>query len=243
MIRKLALRTIPAIATRRTAFVSARRFYSSESAESATSGLVAALRSEEKIEKESIAETEKEDKEYFGGFLESNGFKLVAPAGSEEVHLVRQVGSETVKVFFNISDVINSETALEDEDAPGSEEDSPEDFDAPVRMNVVVERPAGAIGIEAYAQDSTVVVESITPYESGALATDESAEADYKRRQVYQGPPFTVLDPSVQSAVKEFLESRNVDSDLALFISEYSSYKENLEYTTWLGKIADVLEK
>lgn len=236
----------------RTSVPGASRFYSEGGLPSADAELLGALRSELKIESESL-ENEAEDHQRFQEYLEKHGFQLVAEPGHEEVQLVRNSGSETVRIFFNISDVINSdsllddaefEDAAEDEDAAAAREDDfKSDVELPIRLNIVVEKPSGgALGIEAVAQDDMILVESIIPYASKELATDESAEADYKRRQAYQGPPFSVLDPSVQNAVQQFLESRSIDSGLALFIAEFSSFRENKEYISWMGKIANILE-
>lgn len=227
------------------------RLNESPAPSAADAELIAALRAEQKVEQDSLEE-EHEEVQRFKDLATSQGFEIVESKGAEEVQLLRVNGNETIRVFFNISDVINSDSILDEEHeegegaAGGPEADADieeeTDFEAPIRLNIVVERPAGALSIEAVAQDDLIVVESIIPYKDGALATDESAEADYKRRASYQGPPFTVLDPSVQSSVQEFLESRNIDSRLALFVAEYSSFRENQEYISWLSRIADVIE-
>lgn len=226
----------------------AMRGYSSSSA--ADAQLTAALRAEQQVEQEAL-DQEANEAEEFSSFLSNQGFALVEKPGQDEVQLVRTNGDETLRIFFSPSDVINSDSVLDDaegehgEEAAASEGEELEfsdDFDIPIRLNIIVERAKGALGIEAIVQDDLVVVESLIPYPSAELAINETAEADYKRRAIYGGPPFSVLDPSVQSAVQEFLESRNVNGDLALFIGEYSSYRENKEYVSWLGKIADILE-
>lgn len=243
-----ALFRLPAVSVGRGG---AARFYSDGGLPSADAELLGALRSELKVESESL-DNEAEDQQRFQDYLEKHGFQLVAEPGHEEIQLVRNSGSETVRIFFNISDVINSDSLLDDaefeeaaEDEEAAEEgqsDFKSDLEVPIRLNIVVEKPGGALGLEAVAQDDMILVESIIPYESKELATDESAEADYKRRQAYQGPPFSVLDPSVQNAVQQYLESRSIDSGLALFIAEFSSFRENKEYISWLGKIANILE-
>lgn len=253
---RIATRTAT-IATRgltRPAFVAPRmiaaRGYASSS--TSTAQLVAALRAEQQVEQEAL-EQEANEAEEFSTFLQNQGFALVEKPGQDEVQLVRTNGDETLRIFFSPSDVINSDSVLDDAEGEHSESHEPattdaeelefsDDFDVPIRLNIIVERAKGALGIEAIVQDDLVVVESLIPYPSSTLAVDESAEADYKRRAIYGGPPFSVLDPSVQSSVQEFLESRNVNGDLALFIAEYSSYRENKEYVSWLGKIADILE-
>lgn len=218
----------------------------------AASDLLSTLRNEQKVESESFAEDSAETvnfQEHFNRF----GFDIVEKDGNEEIQLVRKLDNETIRVYFSISDVVNSDTILdeaeeeiEESETPREEEETEnfefkDDFEAPIRLNIIVEKPAGALGIEAVAQDDMVIVESIIPYASAALAVDESPQADYERRQKYQGPPFSVLDPSVQAGVQQFLESRGIDGDFALLIAEYANFRENKEYIAWLGRLADII--
>lgn len=125
------------------------------------------------------------------------------------------------------------------------EEDIPEDMEGdmpPIRANIVIEKPAGALGVECIVQNNILLIESITPYATGELALSNSAEADYKRREIYQGPPFANLDENVQSSFEQYLETRGIDTDLADFIIEYSSHRENKEYVNWLKKFKTFVE-
>lgn len=228
----------------------ARRNFSAARVASKSAGadLAAALRAEQKLEKETAAEVA-EDSALIADWSKKNGFEIIETAGNDQVQLVKSSPSETIRVFFSISDVVNAEGLLDEsselaEGAAGEGEvvEENEEIETPVRINIVVEKPQGALGIEGVVQDDLVLVESLIPYASSELALQESAEADYARRQTYQGPPFGVLDPSVQAAVQEFLEANKLDSDFALFVQEYASFRENQEYIDWLGKIATIVE-
>lgn len=250
-----AIRSLAKSAPRISSAITCRAFSVSsqlraDSPQAAAAELASALRAEQKIELETAQEAAKEDGS-IADWAKENHYKIVETSGSEQVQLVRQVSdTETVRVFFSISDVVNAEGLLdeasafgEDEGAASGEAEEEEDnMETPVRVNIVVEKPNGALGIEGVVQDDLVLVESVIPYADAKLALEETAEADYKRRQAYQGPPFGVLDPSVQAAVQQYLEARSLDGDFALFVQEYASFRENKEYTKWLGRIAEIVE-
>ena len=84
----------------------------------------------------------------------------------------------------------------------------------------------GALHFEGLIQDGTVVVQNISFYKDAALATDLSADADWRRRGLYIGPQFDHLDVNVQEEFDEFLAERGIDQSLALFLPEYAEYKE-----------------
>lgn len=91
-----------------------------------------------------------------------------------------------------------------------------------------------------------MVVDNISFYKDSRLATDLTSEADWKRRGLYIGPQVTSaltgvcsccdlttlspqfdhLDTNVQEEFERFLDERGVGGDLALFVPEYSEYKE-----------------
>lgn len=217
-----------------------------DAASDAASELVSALKAEQKLELETAEEAKDEANAIFE-WAQKNDFQVITSDGNEQVQLVKEVSpKETLRVFFSISDVVNAESLLDEDPLAGADEQNSdlaaeEELETPIRVNIVVEKPNGAVGIEGVVQDDLVLVESVIPYASAELAIDESAEADYTRRQAYQGPPFGVLDPSVQSAVQHYLETRGLDGDFALFVQEFASFRENKEYADWLGKIANII--
>lgn len=230
--------------------ISSRRTYASLPA--ADGELAAALGREIRIENEGDLTAPA----MVDSFLEKSGFTLENATAQDEVHLVRKDSGETVHVYFSISDIANSEdfmgdaaeaaesAAVDGVDPVEDAMDMEEDFSTPVRLNIVVEKPNGgsALGIEAIAENGEILVESMIPYSSGELAIADNAEADYKRRSFYQGPPFNVLDENVQVAVEEYLASRKIGSELAQFVVEYGAYKENIQYINWLEQIKKIVE-
>jgi len=59
---------------------------------------------------------------------------------------------------------------------------------------------------------------------------------------LYAGPPFQQLDEEVQSLLEAYLDSRGINTALALFIPEYIDVKEQKEYLGWLNRVKDFVE-
>lgn len=205
----------------------------------ANTQLADVLKSEINLE----VETEEPIPEVVNDYLSTSGFQVVEKEGLDEVELVKKVGNETVHVFFSVSDITNGnpEQFFEEENAEAEEEELAEDL-SPIRANIVIEKAGSALGVECVVQHAIIMIESITPYPSGEAALANTVEADYKRREIYQGPSFDNLDESVQSSFETYLEARGINSELADFIAEYSSYRENKEYLNWLKKFRTFVE-
>ena len=186
-------------------------------------------------------------------FLDQGVFEVRDTAGHDEVTLVRKFGNEDIKVVFSVSDMNNMED-LDDADLAedgagggssgsatngnvarddGGEDDASPTF--PVRCNITIAKSGAdkTLSIDAVAQDGVLVVDNMVLYDR-ALAAEDSAEADWKRREKYMGPPFSNLDEELQILVERYLEERGIDTQLALFIPDYVDYKEAREYEQWL---------
>lgn len=183
--------------------------------------------------------------EVIGSFLKSSGFSVVETEGKDEVELVKKNGAETVHVFFSVSDITNADPeTFYEEEAAEFEQENQEEFEdpTPIRANVVIEKASSALGVEAIVQNNLILIESVTPYPSAEAALSNTAEADYKRHEIYQGPPFSNLDENVQSSFESYLEARGINNELADFITEYSVHRENKEYLNWLKNFKTFVE-
>lgn len=56
---------------------------------------------------------------------------------------------------------------------------------------------------------------------------------------LYSGPVFDTLDPELSRAFFAYLEDRNINDDMADFITTYSREKEQNEYAHWLQQLAN----
>lgn len=61
------------------------------------------------------------------------------------------------------------------------------------RLNRMQPSVPGALSIDAVCQEGAFVVENVSFYNDGKLATDLTAEADWKRRGLYIGPQVCLL--------------------------------------------------
>ncbi|KAI5462331.1 mitochondrial glycoprotein [Mariannaea sp. PMI_226] len=224
--------------------------------------LAAKLESELQIEEDMKAN--EQEPASIKDFLNNSAFKLVDTPGQEVVKLERSFGDEKITVSFSIADITNydpyaEDSALEedalDEDnvqrnnqSRGREEDVNEEFDedldeetpAPINLSIVIEKPgktAGALNIDATAQDGNIVVENLFYYDDAKVAKVESPEAAQKRADVYPGPPFGSLDDDLQVLMERFLEERGITQALAVFVPDYVDVKEQREYIRWLSNV------
>lgn len=111
---------------------------------------------------------------------------------------------------------------------------------APINLSIVVEKPgktAGALNIDATAQDGNIVVENMFFYEDAKVAKVDSPESAQKRADVYPGPPFGSLDEDLQVLMERFLEERGITQAMAVFVPDYVDVKEQKEYLRWLNNV------
>ncbi|ORX90680.1 mitochondrial glyco protein [Basidiobolus meristosporus CBS 931.73] len=73
-------------------------------------------------------------------------------------------------------------------------------------------------------------------------------EADIAKRndltgfKGYLGPDVQMLDDDLKALINQYLEERDIDEVLALFIPNYIEYKDHKEYRKWLGSWKGFLE-
>ena len=123
---------------------------------------------------------------------------------------------------------------LTDEESPADEdEDMTPGF--PTRVNVTITKPgAGAIQLETVAQDGLIDIENVYYFPKADLADAQTAEKDFKRHEIYAGPPFNNLDEELQILFERYLDERGINSGLAQFVPDYIDFKEQREYVKWL---------
>ncbi|PKI85450.1 Mitochondrial acidic protein mam33 [Malassezia vespertilionis] len=162
-------------------------------------------------------------------------------SGSDEIALTRDFGNEHIRVLFSIGEIDTTDPAneIEQEDADLSASGEQE-YDAtfPVRCAIsITKRGHGSLNIDAQAQDSQFMIENVTFYKDDVLATELTAEADWKRRGLYMGPQFETLDENVQAQFESYLAERGISTKLAMFIPNFAENKEQREYCSWLEHV------
>lgn len=121
-----------------------------------------------------------------------------------------------------------------EEDLPLAD-DGGEDPSFPARVNVMIEKPGkGTLQVETTAQDGEIVIDNVYFFKDTELADAKTAELDWKRRNLYEGPPFGNLDEDLQVLLERYLDERGVNTRLAMWVPEYIDFKEQREYLDWL---------
>jgi complement component 1 Q subcomponent-binding protein len=198
--------------------------------------LSAKLKEEIHYEKEAAAELAGKEPEFIQEFKNAGIWQIEAKTGNDEVVLSRKFGNETIRVLFSIAEIENPAESQVDEDGnPIENEDEPA---FPVRCAITITKPTGgALSVDCNADNGAFVVDNISYYADSTLATDLTAEADWKRRGLYVGPQFEQLDAGVQESFERYLEERGIGPTLAMFIPDYVEFKEQQEYTKWLQNV------
>ena len=124
---------------------------------------------------------------------------------------------------------------LMDDESP-SGEDANQEPSFPARINVMIEKSGkGTLQIETTAQDGEIAIDNVYYFKKAELADAKTAELDWKRRNLYEGPPFGNLDEDLQVLLERYLDERGVNTALALWVPEYIDFKEQKEYLNWLS--------
>lgn len=125
---------------------------------------------------------------------------------------------------------------LADDESAAGEEDPNVEPSFPARVNVMIEKKGkGTLQIETTAQDGEIVIDNVYYFGNAELADAKTAELDWKRRNLYEGPPFGNLDEDLQVLLERYLDERGVNTALALWVPEYIDFKEQREYLNWLS--------
>ncbi|KAJ3781265.1 mitochondrial glycoprotein [Lentinula aff. detonsa] len=206
------------------------------------------LLEETKYEKESMAELSKEP-EFLQEFKAHGKWQIEDTPLNDEVLLTRKFGNENLRLTFSIVDIrgeneeFDNEAASEENDEDNSQEEEVLNT-YPIRASLTVTKSSapGSLAIDMMCQEGQFVIDNITYYKEGSLATDLTAEADWKRRGIYMGPQFDTLDIGLQEEFDKFLQERGIDQSLALFIPEFAEHKEQREYVGWLEGVKSFVD-
>ncbi|KAG1851977.1 mitochondrial glycoprotein [Suillus subluteus] len=201
------------------------------------------LAEELKYEKEAVADAP-EEPEFLKTFKEEGIWEIQDVAGNDEVTLVRKFGNETIRMMFSIADIQNAEEEpeYEQEAAEGGEEQPLHSYPIRSSFSITKANGKGSINIDTMCQEGAFIIDNMSYYRDAQLGTELTAEADWKRRGLYIGPQFDTLDVSVQEEIEKWLQERGINENLAMFVPEYSEYKEQKEYVRWLENVKNFVD-
>ncbi|KAJ6514187.1 regulatory protein suaprga1 [Mycena vitilis] len=201
----------------------------------AATELALKLKEELDFEVEAAKQTTGEDlPEFLANFVEGGVWDIKDTAGNDEVFLTRKFGDENIRVMFSVADLqgMDEEDLLEQE----GEEEPTEPPPTELRVTLTISKPThpGALNADLYCANNAFEVAGWAFYPSARVAQELTIESDFARRTLFSGPVFETLDVGLQDQFKEFLRERGIDEELAAFVPEYATWKEQQEYVSWL---------
>ncbi|KAG1763720.1 mitochondrial glycoprotein [Suillus occidentalis] len=200
------------------------------------------LAEELKYEKEAVADAP-EEPEFLKTFKEQGVWEIQDVAGNDEVTLIRKFGNETIRMMFSIADIQSAEEEPEyEQEGEGGEDQPLHSYPVRTSFSITKSNGKGSINIDTMCQEGAFIIDNMSYYPDAQLGTELTAEADWKRRGLYIGPQFDTLDVSVQEEIEKWVQERGIDESLAMFVPEYSEYKEQKEYVRWLDNVKNFVD-
>ena len=175
-------------------------------------------------------------------FLNKSGFSVVDNSGNVNVTLTKKTSEvEAVHVFFDADSVTNVPTGpVADNDGANFEQEMDELDQMLPNFKVVVENTSKNSALVAHLvldSEAALIVDNFYIQENALELLTKYAAGDFAQDSTYQGPPFSMLDESLQITFEEYLASKGVDNELAEFVFAYSEFKEENEYRQWLQSV------
>lgn len=154
-------------------------------------------------------------------------FEVVDNPGDQSITLKREFAGETIQaaVYTNF----DTEEELDDDDESDNNEES---FKPAIQMTVTVKKPEGPIlEFDCNFNDEQLAIESMR------VLNRDNPDAE----NVYEGPPFLVLDESLQKALHRYLEVRGIKHSLHDWLYDYMMRKDDKEYVVWLKNMKEFI--
>ncbi|ETI50720.1 hypothetical protein, variant [Phytophthora nicotianae CJ01A1] len=161
-------------------------------------------------------------------------FKLQETPGCMDVVLQGTVGADSIKIKFNAQDTVELEEDEDYEDDEGEDstemdedyEDEEEEDELPgIRFTADITRDNKGMQFDCVAS-SNLTVERLRYLKDFAKDAEDET--------LYFGPNFIDLELDVQDQFYNFLAERNIDDELAQFITQFADFKEQREYLAFL---------
>jgi len=199
--------------------------------------------------KQERAQEEDFDSDIVKAFLKKTPFKLHDNPDSMEVTLTKKKDDELIVITFEYSKDLNEAfDNMDDEEEEQEEEEEEEETVPHLPFMVQVSKQAngvdlGTVTFECVADNGQVVINNVVHATDSKTALADDVNADWKRSLNYPGPEFSSLETELQELFYEYLDERGINTDLAEFLPEYISVKENKSYLRWLEHINKFMEK
>lgn len=240
----------PQIARKAPIVLGSRGFASTVARQNSTKDFLEVVKSEFKLANSVENELAPDHVEY----LKESGFEVVQHQGESNVELSKTLETgEVLKVFFDIDEVTDVSFGAPE---AAEEEDASEKFDEEIyqyestfaNVKVLISHPQNNNGLffnlmlQSSEEEFFVDYFNYKPDTKAFLAQVEE-KGTFLGKFEYQGPRFSNLDESLQTAVEKYLQDKGVNADLADFIFGYSEIKEEDSYRDLLEDVSKYLNK
>ncbi|XP_062228777.1 uncharacterized protein At2g39795, mitochondrial-like [Phragmites australis] len=211
-------------------WTAARRFLASQSSASSSSSKASAdenLRRVIDSEIECVVQSEESTADKHIDLPDDFPFEVIDNPGDQSVTLKREFAGETIKaaVYTNF----DTEEDLNEDDESDNDEES---FKPAIQMVVTVKKPEGPIlEFDCNFNDDELAIENMR------MLNRDNPDAE----NAYEGPPFSVLDESLQKALHRYLEVRGIKHSLHDWLHEYMISKDEKEYVVWLKNMKEFI--
>ncbi|XP_020242491.1 uncharacterized protein At2g39795, mitochondrial-like [Asparagus officinalis] len=161
-----------------------------------------------------------------------SSFSIDARPGENWFRLTRSYRSETLKI-----DATTVDGAAPSTRSP-SADDSASSGDGRLHISVIVEVSKG--------EDSDLVLQFVCSAWPDAMDVEKVftvRKGAAKAAMPFMGPDFGELDEELQRAVRDYLEERGVNDELAEFLHGYVEGKDRGELVRWLKNIEACVKK
>ncbi|RKF83799.1 Mitochondrial acidic protein mam33 [Golovinomyces cichoracearum] len=137
----------------------------------------------------------------------------------------------------------NSMNGEDENEQNNGERASDEEDSIPVPVHVVIEKPKmGALVLDLVIRDGTITVETCFYYANSEHAYAKTPDKFHERQTLYAGPSFASLDEGLQQLLERYIDERDINTTLALFVQEYMEMKEQKEYMRWLTSVKEFIK-
>ncbi|GJN28892.1 hypothetical protein PR202_gb17064 [Eleusine coracana subsp. coracana] len=221
-------RRLPAAPSSAAHWTAARRFSASQSPASSSKGSADEnLRRVIESEIECVVQSEESTADKAIDLPDDFPFEIIDNAGDQSITLKREFAGETIKaaVYTNF----DTEEELNEDDENDNDEES---FKPAIQMVVTVQKAEGPIlEFDCNFNDDELAIENFR------MLNRDNPDAEH----MYEGPPFSVLDESLQKGLHRYLEERGIKQSLHDWLYEYMMHKDEKEYVVWLKNMKEFI--
>ncbi|KAK9765903.1 Mitochondrial acidic protein mam33 [Basidiobolus ranarum] len=168
-------------------------------------------------------------------FKEKSSFKIRDMPGQTNVTMSRAFGNEKIKIDFSIDDIQLAQVTKN----PKTQVREVASFPVECLITITKGEENGCLMFKTMIEDGDLFIEHVFYHPEA----DISKKHELVGFKGYLGPDINVLDDDLKRIIYQFLEERDVDEVINLFIPNYIEYKDQKEYHKWLKNLKAFIEE